>query len=60
MRLLKKSYYILKNLGFNVFIKRAIRYPINKIDNVKQKIAEKKSKTISTRGYKTFNLLFIK
>jgi predicted O-methyltransferase YrrM len=44
MRLLKKSYYILKNLGFNVFIKRAIRYPINKIDNVKQKIAEKKAR----------------
>jgi predicted O-methyltransferase YrrM len=44
MRLLKKSYYILKNLGFKVFIKKAIRYPINKIDNVKQKRAEKKAR----------------
>jgi hypothetical protein len=58
MRLLKKSYYILKNLGFKVFTKKAIRYPINKIVNVKQKIVENKTK--STRGYKTFNLIFIK
>jgi predicted O-methyltransferase YrrM len=44
MRLLKKSYYILKNLGFKVFTKKAIRYPINKIVNVKQKIVENKAR----------------
>jgi len=44
MNLIKKSIFILKNYGIKAFIKKAIKFPINKINLLKQKKAEKKAK----------------
>jgi cephalosporin hydroxylase len=44
MYLIKKSTFILKNYGTKTFIKKLIRFPINKINILKQRKAEKKVK----------------
>ena len=44
MRLIKKSIFILKNYGIKTFIKKAIRFPINRINLLKQKRAEERAK----------------
>jgi len=44
MNLIKKSIFILKNYGIKAFIKKAIKFPINKINLLEQRKAEKKAK----------------
>ena len=44
MNLIKKSIFILKNYGIKAFIKKAIKFPINKINLLEQKKVEKKTK----------------
>jgi len=44
MYLIKKSTFILKNYGIKTFIKKAFQFPINKINLLKQRKAEKKAK----------------
>jgi hypothetical protein len=44
MYLIKKSNFVLKNYGLKVFIKKAIRFPINRLNLLRQKITEGKSK----------------
>jgi predicted O-methyltransferase YrrM len=44
MYLIKKSIFVLKNYGLKVFIKKAIRFPINRLNLLRQKITEGKAK----------------
>ena len=44
MYLIKKSIFILKNYGIKTFIKKAIRFPINRINLLKQKREEERTK----------------
>ncbi|MGC8776165.1 MAG: class I SAM-dependent methyltransferase [Minisyncoccia bacterium] len=44
MNLIKKSIFILKNYGLKTFIKKAFRFPINRINLLKQKRVEQKAK----------------
>ena len=44
MYLIKKSIFILKNYGIKTFIKKAIRFSINRINLLKQKRAEERAK----------------
>ncbi len=44
MHLIKKSIFILKNYGLKTFVKKVIRFPINRINLLKQKKAEEKAK----------------
>jgi predicted O-methyltransferase YrrM len=44
MYLIKKSIFVLKNYGLEVFIKKAIRFPINRLNLLKQKITEEKAR----------------
>jgi predicted O-methyltransferase YrrM len=44
MYLIKKSIFVLKNYGLKNFIKKAIRFPINRLNFLKQKITEEKAK----------------
>jgi predicted O-methyltransferase YrrM len=44
MYLIKKSTFILKNYGIKTFIKKAFQFPINKINFLKQRKAEKNTK----------------
>jgi len=44
MYLIKKSKFILKNYGIKTFIEKLIQFPINKINILKQRKAEKKAK----------------
>jgi predicted O-methyltransferase YrrM len=43
MYLLKKSIFVLKNYGLKAFIKKAIRFPINRLNILMQRKAEEKS-----------------
>jgi predicted O-methyltransferase YrrM len=44
MYLLKKSIFVLKNYGLKAFIKKAIRFPINRLNLLRQRRAEEKAK----------------
>jgi len=44
MYLIKKSIFVLKNYGLKVFIKKAIRFPINRLNLLRQRKAEEKAK----------------
>jgi predicted O-methyltransferase YrrM len=44
MDLIKKSIFVLKNYGLKTFIKKVIKFPISRIDILKEKIAEEKAK----------------
>jgi len=44
MNIIKKSIFVIKNYGVKVFIKKAIRFPINRLNLLKQKIAERKAR----------------
>ena len=44
MYLLKKSIFVLKNYGLKAFIKKAIRFPINRLNLLRQKRVEEKAK----------------
>jgi len=44
MDLIKKSIFVLKNYGLKTFIKKVIKFPINRIDILKKKITEEKVK----------------
>jgi len=44
MNIIKKSIFVIKNYGVKAFIKKAIRFPINKLNLLKQKIAERKAR----------------
>jgi predicted O-methyltransferase YrrM len=44
MYLIKKSIFVLKNYGLEAFIKKAIRFPINRLNLLKQKITEEKAR----------------
>jgi len=46
MYLIQKSIFVLKNYGLGVFIKKAIRFPINRLNLLKQKITEEKGRKI--------------
>jgi predicted O-methyltransferase YrrM len=44
MYLIKKSIFVLKNYGLKAFVKKAIRVPINRLNLLRQKIAEEKAR----------------
>jgi len=44
LRLVKKSIFVLKNYGLRVFLIKAIKWPINRINLLKQRLNEKKAK----------------
>jgi predicted O-methyltransferase YrrM len=44
MYLLKKSIFVLKNYGLKAFIKKAARFPINRLNLLRQRKAEEKAK----------------
>jgi len=44
MNIIKKSIFVIKNYGVKAFIKKAIRFPINRLNLLKQKIAERKAR----------------
>ncbi|MEM0476589.1 MAG: class I SAM-dependent methyltransferase, partial [Candidatus Aenigmatarchaeota archaeon] len=44
LRLIKKSIFILKNYGLKVFLIKAKKWPINRINLLKQRLNEKKAK----------------
>ncbi|GIW67077.1 MAG: hypothetical protein KatS3mg095_0975 [Candidatus Parcubacteria bacterium] len=43
LRLIKKSIFVLKNYGLKVFLIKAIKFPINKFNLLKQNLVNKKS-----------------
>lgn len=58
IRLIKKSIYILKNLGPRIFILKLIKFPINRFNLLKQNLAHKKAiknKEKIIQSLKTFN-----
>ncbi len=44
IRLIKKSFFILKNYGLKVFLIKAIKWPFNKINFLRQKLGENKAR----------------
>jgi predicted O-methyltransferase YrrM len=44
MHLIKKSIFVLKNYGLKTFIKKAIRFPINRVNLLRQRKAEEKAR----------------
>jgi hypothetical protein len=44
MYLLKKSIFVLKNYGLKAFINKTSRFPINRLNLLKQKITEGKAR----------------
>ena len=44
MYLLKKSIFVLKNYGLKAFIKKAIRFPINRLNLLRQRRVEEKAR----------------
>jgi hypothetical protein len=42
MYLLKKSIFVLKNYGLKAFINKAIKFPINRLDLLRQRKTEEK------------------
>ena len=44
MNIIKKSIFVIKNYGVKAFIKKAIRFPISRLNLLKQKIAERKAR----------------
>ncbi len=49
MYLIKKSIFVLKNYGIKAFIKKVLRFPINRINILRQKITENKAKKNSQK-----------
>jgi hypothetical protein len=56
MNLIKKSIFIFKKYGIKAFIKKAIKFPINKINLLKQRNAEKKAKKNTEEIIKILNI----
>jgi len=44
MYLIKKSIFVLKNYGLKAFIKKAIRFPINRLNLLRQRKTEEKAR----------------
>jgi hypothetical protein len=50
MYLIKKSIFVLKNYGLKVFIKKAIRFPINRLNLLRQIRAEETARKNSEKA----------
>lgn len=50
LRLVKKSIFVLKNYGLKIFLIKAIKWPINIINLLKQRLNEKKQKIITIKS----------
>jgi len=50
MNLIKKSTFILKNYGIKAFIKKAIKFPINRLNLLRQRKAKEKARKNSKKA----------
>jgi len=58
MYLIKKSIFVLKNYGLKAFIKKAIRFPINRLNFLRQRKSEEKARKNSQEATNFLNYFY--
>jgi hypothetical protein len=58
MYIIKKSIFVLKNYGLKAFIKKAIRFPINRLNLLRQIRAEEKARKNSEKDTNFLNQFY--